>query len=132
MSYQSTIKEVSRFREGKLQHSYYFKKTNGNVKADRNTRLVGNIYEIQDKNKTKLNITPVTYNTLCMYFQEPVTIRKVYSDNHQRFLDIEKEKDGGYRIVSPDNTTNTFYYSAGICYRVKIDHSFYSAELRIK
>jgi hypothetical protein len=132
LSYESSAKEISHFRDGNLQQSYYYRKTNGSVKADRHTKLVGNNYEVDDKEKTKLKITPVTYNTLCMYFQEPVNISKVYSDNHQRFLDIEKTKDGGYKTVSPDNTANIFYYSGGVCNRVKITHSFYSAELVLK
>ena len=32
-SFESAAKEVSQFRDGKLQHSYYYRKTNGNVKA---------------------------------------------------------------------------------------------------
>jgi len=131
-SFESKAQEVSTFRDGRLQQSYYYRKTNGSIKANRNMRLVGNNYEVDDKDKTRLNISPVTYNTLCMYFQEPVNIRKVYSDNHQRLLDIEKQPDGGYRIVSPDNTSNTFYYSSGICYWIKINHSSYSVELRLK
>ena len=132
-TFSSVAKEISEFRNGKLHHSYFYRKTNGNVKADRHTRLVGDSYEVEDRSeKMKLTISPVTFNTLCMYFQEPVDLRKVYSDNHQCFLDIEKVADGGYKIVSPDDTSNTFYYTGGICYKVKIDHSFYTAELMLK
>jgi hypothetical protein len=131
-TYESAAREVSQFRDGKLQHSYYYRKTNGNVKADRHTYLVGNSYEVGESQKVKLNISPVAYNTLCMYFQEPVNVNKVYSDNHQCCLDIIKESDGGYSFTSSDGTTNTFYYRGGICYKVKLDHSFYSAVLLLK
>ncbi len=131
-TFESAAKEISQFRGGKLQHSYYYRKTNGDIKADRHTRLTGDNYEVENKERTRLNISPVTYNTLCMYFQEPVNVPKAYSDNHQCFLDIKKLSDGGYRIVSPDDTSNTFYYTGGICYKVKINHSFYSAELLLK
>ncbi|MEI9909238.1 MAG: DUF6134 family protein [Bacteroidota bacterium] len=132
-TFSSAAKEISQFREGKLHHSYFYRKMNGNVKADRHTRLVGNSYEVEDKSeKTKLHIPPVTFNTLCMYFQEPVDRKQVYSDNHQCFLDIEKESDGAYKISFPDATSNSFYYTRGVCYKVKIDHSFYSAALMLK
>lgn len=131
-SYESSAKEISQFQDGKLQHSYYYRKTNGNVKADRHTRLVNNNYEVGESSKVRLNIAPITYNTLCMYFQEPVNISKVYSDNHQCYLEIVKESDGGYSITSSDGTTNTFYYQSGICYKVKIDHRFFSAVLLLK
>jgi hypothetical protein len=132
-TFSSAGKEISQFRDGKLQHSYFYRKMNGNIKADRHTQLVGNSYEVEGKpEKMKLTISPVTYNTLCMYFQEPFNQKQVYSDNHQCFLDIEKESDGGYTISSPDGTSNTFYYTSGVCYKVKIDHSFYSAVLLLK
>jgi len=131
--FSSAAKEISEFWYGKLHDSYFYRKTNGTVKADRHTRLVGNSYEVEDKSeKTKLNISPVTFNTLCMYFQEPVDRKQVYSDNHQCFLDIEKESDDAYKISFPDGTSNSFYYTGGVCYKVKIDHSFYSAVLLLK
>jgi len=129
VSYASAAKETSWFRDGKLEHSYYYRKTNGNIKADRHTYRVGDSYEVGETKKVKLNIAPVVYNTLCMYFQEPIGRPRVYSDNHQCFLDITKKSDGGYSYASSDGTTNTFYYRGGICYKVEIHHSFYSATL---
>lgn len=132
-TFSSAAKEISEFWYGKLHHSYFYRKTNGTVKANRHTRFVGNSYEVEDRSeKTKLNISPVTFNTLCMYFQEPVDQKQVYSENHQCFLDIEKESDGAYRISFPDGSSNSFYYTAGVCSKVKIDNTFYSAELLLK
>jgi Domain of unknown function (DUF6134) len=128
-SYESTAKEISWFRNGKMQHSYYYRKTNGSIKADRHMYLVNDGYEVSESKKEKLNIAPVGYNTLSMYFQEPVGMASVYSDNHQCYLAITKEADGGYSFTSSDGTTNTFYYRGGICYKVKIDHSLYSATM---
>jgi hypothetical protein len=133
LAYESFAKETSQFVNGTLQHSYYYRKTNGSIKADRHTYLVGNDYEVAENPvRRKLNISPVTYNSLCLYFREPVNLKQVYSDNHQKFLEIEKKPDGGYCVSQPDGTTNTFYYSAGTCYKVKINHSFYSATLFLK
>ncbi|HET6993609.1 MAG TPA: DUF6134 family protein, partial [Chitinophagaceae bacterium] len=85
LTYESFAKETSQFIDGKLQHSYYYRKTNGSIKADRHTFLVGNDYEVAEPpGRRKLNISPVTYNSLCMYFQEPVDRKQVYSDNHQK------------------------------------------------
>jgi hypothetical protein len=130
LAFESFAKETSQFVNGTLQHSYYYRKTNGSIKADRHTYLVGNDYEVAENTaRRKLNISPVTYNSLYMYFREPVALKQVYSDNHQKFLEIEKKSDGGYCVSQPDGTTNTFYYLGGVCYKVKINHSFYSAIL---
>jgi hypothetical protein len=132
ITFSSSAKEISEFRDGKLQHSYFYRTTNGNIKADRHTRFTGNNYEVDNPSSNrKLNIPPVTYNTLCMYFQEPVGIKQVYSDNCQCLLDITKEADGSYSITT-DGATNQFYYLYGICYRVKIDSRFYSATLHLR
>ena len=128
-SYESTAKEISWFRDGKLQHSYYYRKTNGSIKADRHMYLVNDGYEVGESRKEKLNIGPVAYNTLSMYFQEPIGMTSVYSDNHQCFLALRKESDGGYSFTSSDGTINIFYYRGGICYKVQIDHSLYSATM---
>jgi hypothetical protein len=133
LAYELLAKETSQFVNGTLRHSYYYRKTNGSIKADRHTYLIGNDYEVMEiPVRRKLNIPKVTYNSLCMYFQEPVGLKQVYSDNHQKFLEIEKKPDGGYCVSQPDGTTNTFYYSGGACYKVKINHSFYSATLLLK
>ena len=132
-TFSSAAKEVSEFRYGRLWHSYFYRKVNGNVKADRNTQLSGNSYEVNERSgKTTLNLLPVTFNTLCMYFQEPVNLKQVYSDNQQSFLDIRKEPDGAYTINFPDGSTNSFYYSSGVCYKVKVESTFYSAVLLLK
>jgi len=131
-TFSTSAKETSEFRDGTLQHSYFFRKTNGNIKADRHTRLAGSSYEVEGRQaKTILAVGPVTFNTLCMYFQEPVGIKQVYSDNCQCLLDIVKEPDGAYKIDS-DGATNRFYYLYGICCRVEINSSFYSATLHLR
>jgi hypothetical protein len=131
-TFSSSAREMSEFRDGTLRHSYFYRKMNGNIKTDRHTRLIGSNYEVQNKSeKTKLDIVPVTFNTLCMYFQEPIGREQVYSDNFQRFLDINRASDGAYTI-SYDGTSNSFYYSNGICNKVEINSTFYSATLLLK
>jgi hypothetical protein len=133
LTFSSVGKEISEFRNGTLHHSYFYRKMNGKIKADRHTRLNGNNYEVENNSeKIKLGIAPVTYNTLCMYFQEPLDRKQVYSDNYQCFLDIKKGSGGGYTITSSDGTSNSFYYTRGVCYRVEIKSTFYSATLWLK
>jgi hypothetical protein len=132
-TFSSVAKEVSEFRDGKLNHSYFYRKRNGDVKADRHIRLSGNGYEVEDiSEKRSLNILPVTYNTLCMYFDEPINLKKVYSENYQCFLDIDRKSDGAYYVTGTDGNSTSFYYRNGICYKVKLDYNFYSATLVLK
>jgi len=103
---------------------------NGNVKADKHTRYTGYGYEVQQADsKKELDINSVTYNMNCLYFQEPVGISQVYSDNFQQFVAIEKKPEGYYQIKFPDGNSNSYYYKDGICAVIHVDHTWYSADI---
>ena len=122
--------ERAEFMNGKLVHSYIYRKMNGNVKADKHTRLTGNGYEVEEASgKKELNIRNVTYNMDCLYFQEPGSITQVYSDNFQQFVPIEKKPEGYYKIKFPDGNSNNYYYKDGVCAAIHINHTFYSADI---
>lgn len=123
-------KEESEFRGGQLAHSYFYRKRNSTVKADRHTRLQGSRYWVEDEDGRKpLDLPAVSYNTLCLYYEEPKNRVFVYSDNCQCNLPIEHRPDGAYRISLPGGGTNDFYYRSGDCSQVKIDYGYYSVTL---
>jgi hypothetical protein len=103
---------------------------NGNVKADKHTIFTGRQYEVEEASgKKELNINSVTYNMDCLYFQEPVDIKQVYSDNFQQFVDIEKKPEGYYKIKLPDGNSNNYYYKDGVCAAIHVNHTWYSADI---
>lgn len=128
-----SAKETSTFENGKLVYSSQFRKTNGDTKLDKQIRLVADIYEVEENGeKKKLSIHLISTNLLYLYFQEPVNIYWVYCDNHKTFSKITKTNDGGYKIKFPDGNSNIFYYSKGVCTKILINHTFYSAEIILK
>jgi hypothetical protein len=121
--------EYTEFQNGTMIYSSVFRKMNDTVKENKQTRLCDNHYEIKKLNvKENVNIMPIAFNILCLYFQEPDTITRVYSDTKQEYGEIEKMPDGGYKVSFPDGDNNKYYYSNGVCTKVVINHSFYSAE----
>jgi hypothetical protein len=121
--------EFAEFREGRLIHSYVFRKMNETVKANTHTRLNGNAYEIENAGgKKMLNITPVSSTVLSLYFGEPVNRQLVYSDSQQQLAKVEKTGPGIYNLLLPDGNRNEYYYTNGICARVRIVTTFYTAE----
>jgi len=123
-------KELSMYENGKLLYSSQFRKTNGNIKVDKQTRFVTNKYIIAENGKTKdLAIASITTNLLSLYFNEPVGITTVFCDNHECFVNLTKTADGGYKVKFPNGDNNCYYYSAGICNKIKISHTFYSAQI---
>lgn len=128
-----SAKETSTYENGKLVYSSQFRKTNGDTKLDKQTRLVADKYEVQENGeKEKLYIPLISTNLLCLYFQEPINIYWVYCDNHKTYSKITKTDDGGYKIKFPDGNSNIFYYSKGVCTKIQINHTFYSAEIILK
>jgi hypothetical protein len=122
--------EQAEFMNGRLVHSYIYRKMNGNVKADKHTRFTGSNYEVEESSGKKLlDVKMVTYNMDCLYFQEPVDITQVYSDNFQQFVPILKNPEGYYKIKFPDGNSNFYYYKNGVCSAIHINHTWYSADI---
>lgn len=123
-------KESSTFENGKLLCSSQFRKTNGTVKTERKTRLMGNEYEVTVNGKTKnVSFPTISENLLSLYFKEPMDSKWVYCDNQQCFVNVARTDDGGYKVQFPNGNVNCFYYEGGVCTKIKIAHGFYSAEI---
>jgi hypothetical protein len=122
--------EKVEFMNGKMIHSYIYRKMNGSVKADKHTRYIGNGYEVEEASgKKELGIRNVSYNVDCLYFKEPTGISQVYSDNFQQFVPIEKKPQGYYKIKFPDGNSSNYYYKDGVCAAIHVDHTWYSADI---
>lgn len=125
-------KETSTYEKGKLINSTQIRKTNGFINLDKQTRFIANEYEVlENGEKNKLPFLTINTNLLCLYFKEPIDSKTVYCDNQQCFVKITRTADGGYKVKFPDGNTNCYYYNEGVCTKIKITHTFYSAEVII-
>ena len=132
-TFTAKAQEESIYDNGILTWSSIYRKMNGTVKADKKMKAVGNSYTIYKDNKSEtVNQYPIFYNMLSIYTIEPATLSKVYSDNFQQFLDIKTVKDHHYKIEFPDGNYNEYFYEKGICSKIKIHHSLYSATIELK
>ncbi|WP_136666725.1 DUF6134 family protein [Flavobacterium sp. H122] len=125
-----SAKETSTFENGKLIHSLQLRKTNGTTKLNKETKYINEAYEVSEGGeKQRLSIENIETNLLSLFFKEPSNLKSVYSDKLQRFIKIAKTDDGGYKISFEKGSSNCYYYKDGICVKVKIEHSFYTAEI---
>ena len=125
-----SAKETSIFENGLLLYSSQYRKTNGTVKLNKQTSRVADKYVVNNNGERQyLSIPVVVTNLLSLYFQEPISFSTVYCDKYESYIKIAKTDDGGYKVVFPDGNSNTFYYAWGICTKVKISHTFYTAEI---
>ncbi len=132
-SFKAKAKEEAIYDNGIMTWSSIFRKLNGNVKVDKKTKASGNAYTVYKGGKTEtLNNYPIRYNMLSVYISEPVNISKVYSDNFQQQVDIQKIADHHYKIKFPDGNYNEYFYINGVCSKVEVHHSLYSATIELK
>ena len=124
------VKETSTFENGKLVYSSQIRKTNGSIKLEKQTWFMANEYEVlENGEKEKLPFSAINTNLLCLYFQEPIDLKPVYCDIQQCFVKISKTTDGGYKVKFPNGNANCYYYKEGVCTKIKIMHTFYTAEI---
>jgi hypothetical protein len=123
--------EEAVYNNGILLRSSIYRRLNDSEKANKQHQVTDNRqYLIRTGKRSELTKTyPITYNMLSLYSKEPENISKVYSDNFQTFLAIEKVASHKYKITLPDGNYNYYYYKNGILNLVEVHHSFYSANI---
>ena len=131
--FTAKAKEETIYDSGIMTWSSIYRKMNGNVKADKKIKATGSIYTIYNEDKTeKLNNYPIRYNMLSLYAHEPLSFSTVFSDNFQQFLTIQTINPHHYKIKFPDGNSSEYFYTNGLCTKVKISHSLYSATIELK
>jgi len=122
-------KQEAFFQNGIMTYSYVYRKINDNIKVNKFTTYVSGHYLVKkDKSSTPLMLNNIAYNQLSLYFYEPATIQQVYSDNYEQYLKIEKSGNQYYTLKLPGGNKNTYYYSNGICTKVKVEQSLFTVE----
>ncbi len=126
-----TIKESreTHFTNGLMLSSYVFRSVNKDVKVDMRTFYEGTQYKVKkEKAANALPINRIDCNFLSLYFQEPVNMKQAYCDTYEKMLNIEKTAGGPYKIIMPDGSITSYYYTNGICSKVKVEQSLFTIE----
>jgi len=129
-TFTARAKEEAVYSNGVLLRSSIFRQMNGSEKVNKQHQAANNQYVIHaGRNSAVTKNYPITYNMLSLYSSEPVNVDKVYSDNFEAFLAIEKISDHQYKITLPDGNYNYYYYKLGVLNLVEVHHSLYSANI---
>lgn len=124
------VKEEAFYFNGILFRSSIYRQMNGNKKINKQHQAFHNEYIIQTGKRSEVTKNyPITYNMLNFYIKEPVDISKVYSDNFETFIAIEKVDAHKYKIKLPDGNYNCYYYKDGVLYMFEVHSSLYSATI---
>jgi len=113
------------FKEGNLVESYFCHKVNGATKSDCKLEKEDKGYKVTTGERAyKLLTNSVKYSITTLYFQEPLKIRKVFSERYAQFLPIKKLEGHQYVIIMPGGRENYYKFSEGICKEVNVDIPF--------
>lgn len=116
------------FQNGLMMRSYVYRSINKDIKSNKRTSFQGTHYQVtKATTSNQVALNRIDYNFLSLYFLEPVNIKQVYSDNFEQLLNIEKISNY-YKIKLPDGNTTSYYYTNGICSKVKVEQSLFTIE----
>ena len=129
-SFVAHASEETIYHHGVMFRSSIYRRLNGNEKVNKQHQENNGQYIIHAGQRSEVTKTyPITYNMLSLYSKEPEDISRVYSDNFESFVSIQKTGQHRYRITLPDGNYNNYYYKNGLLVLVEIHHSFYSANI---
>ena len=126
------VKAIEKYRyQGDLLISSELKRTiNDKSKEPKSLKMDSNKYILKDGDERKiLDETEIKTNLVRLYFSEPIKIDRVYCDNQQMMLKLEKHGPNRYRINFPNGVSNIFHYEAGKCVKVDVEGSFFKVRL---
>jgi len=125
-----TVKSIEEaiFQNGILVYSSLCRIVNGDEKINRRMQATGITYKLTSKDKiTTLPSYPINYSVLSLYYQEPVNVSKIYSDNFQQYVNIKKVATDKYQVIFPNGNINYYTYKNGICTNVEVNQ-FYNLQ----
>jgi len=128
--FSAYIVEEALFSNSLLQYSSIYRKWNGSEKVNRQRKLSGSSYEVTNFGKSStMPYYPVSFHILQLYLKEPVNVQRVYSENHQKFFELQNVGANTYKLILPDGDYNIYHYEHGICTKVDITHSFFNTSM---
>ena len=129
-SFTAHANEEAVYYNGVLLRSSIYRMLNGNEKANKQHQAGNQQYIIHKGKSSEVTKNyPITYNMLSLYSKEPENVNKVYSDNFETFIAIQKTDAHKYKIELPDGNYNYYYYKDGVLNQVEIHHTLYSANI---
>ncbi len=127
-----TIEEAS-YREDLLISSRFYQKINEHEQTHQGMIWKdGNYQGIGRQNAVKLPDAPVEHTVLSLYYNEPVNIREIYSDNFQQYLPINKMAAGRYRVDLPNGNSNYYTNHQGNLVCVDVEQPLHDLQFILK
>ena len=77
-----------------------------------------------------LNQVDLRFTTAKLYFQEPLGIKRVYSERFLKYCPLEAQGDSRYKLHLPDNKVNYYIYKDEQLAAVLVERTWFNLEFR--
>ncbi|WP_338759669.1 DUF6134 family protein [Bernardetia sp. ABR2-2B] len=106
---------------------------NGNNHAQADTKRKNNEYQVTKDGKLENTFKEIVrYSTIIMYFEEPVNIKRCYSEQEGDFNTITHLGNHKYKKVNSRGKESFFFYKNGSLEKAVIDGGIVSFEMILK
>jgi hypothetical protein len=103
------------FEQGILIRSTQQRFINGDLKLKNTLLKNGNVYELNNAEKATNELVPnIDASVLSIYFAEPKSKQKIYSQNFGTMLPIEETSPNSYTLHLPNKKNTAFHYKNGM------------------
>ena len=128
--FKAISEEETVFENGIMVSSFFSRSLNGEVKGKRNTRLIDSVYQITEDGKKSIHhLGKINLTISGLYLNEPLYTKRIYSDNHRQWLKFTEINSHSYRLDLPDGNHTIYHFDNGICVRIDINQTLFSARL---
>lgn len=125
-------KENVRFENHILKSGSVFRKVNEKIKTDNWIRHSNTSYTLHDgAGLHHLPVEEIRNDMLSIFFNEPIGVKRIYSDNQQRFVEI-KASSGTYTVPGKNESQTTYIFKGGDCSRIILKSSLITLILKRK
>ena len=132
IDFNVNVYQFNKYHDGKLIDALFIQSLNGRKKVHNTVQWGLNGYSIEkDGRKISLN-NDINYSVASMYFEEPVSIQKVFSENQLTVLSLHKVSNHCYEMQLPDGKTNYYSYRDGMLVHARLSTRFTTVELILK
>lgn len=116
-----------------LQNAHVDINYNGNNHAQTDTKRKNNEYQVTKDGELETTFKEtVRYSTISMYFEEPVNIKRCYSEQEGDFNTITHMGNHKYKKVNSRGKESFFFYKNGSLKKAVIDGGIVSFEMILK
>ncbi|MEP7127387.1 MAG: DUF6134 family protein [Chitinophagales bacterium] len=127
------IRLSSTYVAGELREASMVRTVNGATRINNHIiKQSGRYLFIDMEGDTSYSSHPIYASISTLYFLEPDSLQKIFSENFLQSIPVKNYASGSYLLELPDGHKNYYRYEKGICREVEMETPLSTVFLRLK